>query len=84
MVNGETVYLSPEEEQEVLAEWKANEEKLASTAYIEQRQRAYPPIGEQLDMLWHSMDRDEIQGKGTPFYNSIKLVKDTIKKPEVK
>lgn len=38
------------------------------------RFQAYPNIGEQLDMLWHAMDRDEIP-KAEPFYSTLKAVK---------
>jgi hypothetical protein len=27
------------------------------SAYAEQRRNAYPPIGDQLDMLWHTIDK---------------------------
>jgi hypothetical protein len=41
------------------------------------RAQAYPPIGEQLDMLWHAMDAGEIP-KATAFYERIKAVKDAL------
>jgi len=41
-----------------------------------QRDRRYPPIGEQLDMLWHGMNNDETK-RIEPFYSNIKLIKDT-------
>ena len=32
--------------------------------YAQQRRSAYPQIGDQLDMLWHTMDKDnELQHK---------------------
>ena len=37
--------------------------------------REYPPIEEQLDALWHSMDKDESK-RLYPFYSMIKSVKD--------
>jgi len=43
------------------------------------RKSAYPPIGDQLDMLWHGMD-DGTLPKVNGFYNSIKAVKDNIPK----
>ena len=44
--------------------------------YAEQRRNAYPPIGDQLDMLWHTMDKDmELQHKFYDFYQTIKKVK---------
>ena len=44
--------------------------------YAEQRRNDYPPIGDQLDMLWHTMDKDnELQHKFYDFYQTIKKVK---------
>ena len=44
--------------------------------YAEQRRNAYPVIGDQLDMLWHTMDKDnELQHKFYDFYQTIKKVK---------
>lgn len=42
-----------------------------------QRTRAikYPPIADQLDMLWHAMDTGVLP-KYEPFYNALKSVKD--------
>jgi len=41
-----------------------------------QRDRVYPSIGDQLDMLWHTMDKDmELQHKFYDFYQKIKKVK---------
>ena len=44
--------------------------------YAQQRKNAYPEIGDQLDMLWHTMDKDnELQHKFYDFYQTIKKVK---------
>ena len=44
--------------------------------YAEQRRSAYPEIGDQLDMLWHSIDQDaELKQKYFDFYQAIKSVK---------
>tara|TARA_R100000315_G_scaffold14557_1_gene4843 strand:- start:229 stop:501 length:273 start_codon:yes stop_codon:yes gene_type:complete len=44
--------------------------------YINQRKNAYPEIGDQLDMLWHSIDQDaELKQKYFDFYQAIKSVK---------
>ena len=52
---------------EVQAEYDANQY---------QRDRIYPTIGDQLDMLWHTMDKDnELQHKFYDFYQTIKKVK---------
>ena len=46
-----------------------------------QRDRVYPSIGDQLDMLWHSIDRDgELKTKYYDFYETIKAVK--VKNPK--
>ncbi len=47
-----------------------------SSNYVQQRKNAYPEIGDQLDMLWHTMDKDnELQHKFYDFYQTIKKVK---------
>ena len=52
---------------ELQAEYDANEY---------QRERVYPSIGDQLDMLWHTMDKNtELQHKFYDFYQTIKKVK---------
>ena len=44
--------------------------------YAEQRRNAYPPIGDQLDMLWHTIDKDILlQKRYFDFYQTIKKVK---------
>ena len=44
--------------------------------YAEQRRNAYPPIGDQLDMLWHTIDKDILlQKRYFDFYQTIKQVK---------
>ena len=44
--------------------------------YAQQRRNAYPEIGDQLDMLWHSIDQDaELKSKYFDFYEAIKAVK---------
>ena len=48
----------------------------SSKGYVSQRKNAYPSIGDQLDMLWHTMDKDnELQHKFYDFYQTIKKVK---------
>ena len=44
--------------------------------YAQQRRNAYPNIGDQLDMLWHSIDEDpQLKSKYFNFYEAIKAVK---------
>ncbi len=79
-INGNIVPFTAEEE----AEWDANEKAHAEAqakiiptpAYVSQRVSAYPSIGDQLDMLWHTMDDNtELQHKFYDFYQTIKKVK---------
>jgi len=49
MVDGVKVYLTPEEEAEIRAEWAANEAKMKATEYIEKRRLEYPPFTDYLD-----------------------------------
>ena len=52
----------------------ANEPKQSN--YAQQRRNAYPEIGDQLDMLWHSIDQDpQLKSKYFDFYEAIKAVK---------
>ena len=44
--------------------------------YVKLRLTEYPPIGDQLDMLWHSIDENaELKQKYFAFYEAIKAVK---------
>ena len=79
-INGNIVPFTAAEE----AEWDANEKAHAEAqakiiptpAYVSQRASNYPSIGDQLDMLWHTMDKDnELQHKYYDFYQTIKKVK---------
>ena len=68
---------APTEEQ-IIA--KQAELKEAWDAKEYQRNRVYPSIAEQLDMLWHDMNNGVIE-KSTTFYEAIKKVKDGAPKP---
>jgi len=47
-----------------------------SKDYISQRRNAYPEIGNQLDMLWHSIDQNpKLKSEYFEFYEAIKAVK---------
>ena len=50
--------------------------------YFIKREREYPKLGDQLDMLWHMMDDDVLPGKGSEWYNAILAVKTAHPKPE--
>ena len=63
------------EEAQALKEQSQNN-NIEQAPYIEQRKNAYPPVGDQLDMLWHTIDKDEkLQGKYFDFYQTLKTVK---------
>lgn len=54
---------------EAQAEYDANQ-------YQRDRSISYPPIGDQLDMLWHSIDQDPVlKTKYFHFYEAIKAIK---------
>ena len=82
LINGIKVAFTAQEE----AEWDANEAahaankakevKAESKPYVAKRKLAYPQIGDQLDMLWHSIDQNaELKQKYFAFYEAIKAVK---------
>tara|TARA_B100000963_G_scaffold315440_1_gene294568 strand:+ start:832 stop:1104 length:273 start_codon:yes stop_codon:yes gene_type:complete len=79
-VDGILVDLNVEEIAEKEAEdlvWLKKQSKYKEQApYINQRKNAYPPIGDQLDMLWHSIDQDPaLKTKYFHFYEAIKAIK---------
>ena len=44
--------------------------------YAQQRKNAYPEIGDQLDMLWHSIDQNpKLKSEYFDFYETLKAVK---------
>tara|TARA_R110002012_G_scaffold48908_1_gene126908 strand:+ start:367 stop:684 length:318 start_codon:yes stop_codon:yes gene_type:complete len=50
--------------------------KLEKSQYVQQRKNAYPEIGDQLDMLWHSIDQNpKLKSEYFEFYEAIKAVK---------
>ena len=84
-INGNIVPFTAAEE----AEWDANEKAHAEAqakiiptpAYVLQRASAYPSIGDQLDMLWHSIDQNPaLKSQYFDFYEAIKAVK--VKNPK--
>ena len=53
---------------EVQAEYDANQTRLT-------REREYPKIKDQLDMIWHAMDTGKLP-QNNEFYTAIKEIKD--------
>ena len=79
-IKGMRVPYTAEEEAQRDAEeqaWLEESSKYKEQApYINQRRNAYPNIGDQLDMLWHSIDQDpQLKSKYFDFYEAIKAVK---------
>ena len=55
--------------------WQEPNEDITKEYQIN-RKNAYPEIGDQLDMLWHSIDQDpQLKSKYFDFYQAIKSVK---------
>ena len=76
MVNGVQVPLTQDEIDEMAAREAAHNARVAeekATEYKRRRAKAYPAIGEQLDILYH----EGIEG----FRTAIKAVKDKYPKP---
>jgi len=48
--------------------------------YAANRRASYPPVGEQMDALWHAM-KDGAIPKVEPFFSDIQAVKDKYPKP---
>ena len=82
LINGIKVPFTAQEE----AEWDANEAahaakkakevKTDQKPYESKRKLAYPQIGDQLDMLWHSIDKNpDLKTQYFDFYEAIKAVK---------
>nr|BAR18328.1 hypothetical protein [uncultured Mediterranean phage uvMED] len=79
-INGNIVPFTAEEEaardaeEAAFAEAQAN--IIPTPAYVSQRKSAYPSIGDQLDMLWHSIDQNpSLKSEYFEFYEAIKAIK---------
>ena len=66
---------------EQIAEMDAYEADYAARQYQRERHDLYPGIREQLDLLWHAIDKDTLD-KTSDFYTKLKKVKDDNPKPE--
>ena len=79
-INGNIVPFTAAEEAardaEELAASKAQAKIIPTPAYVSKRKSAYPKIGDQLDMLWHSIDQNPaLKSQYFDFYEAIKAVK---------
>jgi hypothetical protein len=80
LVNGIKVDLTAEEiaqrQQDEIAFAEAQAKIIPTPAYVSKRKSAYPSIGDQLDMLWHSIDQNSaLKSQYFDFYEAIKAVK---------
>ena len=82
LINGIKVPFTSAEESEwdaneaAHAAKKAKEVKAEPKPYVAKRKLAYPQIGDQLDMLWHSIDKNpDLKTQYFDFYEAIKAVK---------
>lgn len=85
--DGESIhFIAPGQEDSIQPDWVEIQVPTAPAQVVElpyfiKRMKEYPPISDQLDMLWHAMDKDEIPGKGSEWYESILAVKNAHPKP---
>ena len=49
---------------------------IVKNSYFSKRKDEYPSIADQLDMIWHSINNNEPIDKNSPFFISLKNVKD--------
>ena len=79
-INGNNVQFTAAEEtardNEEAAVAKAQAKIIPTPAHVSKRKLAYPSIGDQLDMLWHSIDQNPaLKSQYFDFYEAIKAVK---------
>ena len=68
----QVIELTPEE---IAAAQASAAAYAASIPYTQKRASAYPSIGEQLDLLWHAIDRGQPLDTTSTWYQAIKAVK---------
>ena len=61
------------------AKVKELKDAYASAQYKRNRSKEYPPLKEQLDMLWHAIDAEKLD-KTSDFYTTNKAVKNKYSK----
>jgi hypothetical protein len=64
--------------EDILAEQTRLQTEYDANQY--QRDRVYPPLGEQFDKLWHDINNGTLDNTGA-FYTALKTVKDDNPKP---
>jgi len=83
---GDIHFIAEGQEDSINPLWVEMERPSGPPAPIElpynlKREREYPRITDQLDMLWHMMDDGTIPGKDSAWYNAILSVKNNYPKP---
>lgn len=66
--------------EEIQAIWQVIEDHVYEEDYRSKRYAEYDKVGEQLDNLWHSIDKNGKIDKDSEFYIRNKAVKDKYKK----
>lgn len=85
--NGDIHFIAPGQEDGINPSWTEMEESTGSPEPVElpyfiKREKEYPRMSDQLDMLWHMMDDEVIPGKGSDWYNAILAIKTKYPKSE--
>ena len=79
-IDGDVYTCTDKDNKPVTVDMSAVNTEFTKQSY--KNERYYDEIGEQLDLLWHSIDADEdLKVKLSGFYNAIKAVKDANPKP---
>lgn len=85
MFEGYQLVSTSEERPDVVGKWFNDGIALTDSFnplpnYVLNRKKNYPPVGDQLDAIWHAMDKGVLP-MVEPFYSDIKTVKDSYPKP---
>ena len=67
--------------EEITAEVKREEKIWGHYEYERKRDKRYPLITEQLDMLFHDIEKGELDKTGS-FYRAVKAIKEKYPKPD--
>jgi hypothetical protein len=64
---------------EVMEQYNKDQIEYASLQYTRDRMKEYPPVAEQLDMIWHSVNNG-LDLKNSPWFTTIKTIKEKFPK----
>jgi len=88
---GDEVLMTPEELQIMKAEQKSlydawyqdwQENVIKPSQWSENRVKEYPSVGDQLDMIWHTLNEGKPLDKTSEWFLSVKSVKDKYPKSD--